>query len=200
MDAEKFGRFIAEMRKERGMTQAELAERLNVTYQAVSRWERGRGFPDISLLEPLSRELGVSLLELMNSHRLGAEAALTERDAAELVRCAGQIARENFVQEKAAGWLAAAITVGVGAVVVLTNHGNVGGGLIVGALVAEPMVALFYYAKNRESKESRKIYGALLQAGAGMLILLLYFYNVSPIVIALLIYLLLSLVIIFAGN
>lgn len=70
MDNEKFGKFISEIRKERGMTQAELAERLNVTNKAVSKWERGVGFPDIKLLEPLAEALEVSIVEIMKSERI----------------------------------------------------------------------------------------------------------------------------------
>lgn len=66
MDAKTMGKFIAEMRKEKGMTQASLAQVLHVTSQAVSKWERGIGFPDISTLQPLSVALGISLDELMN--------------------------------------------------------------------------------------------------------------------------------------
>ena len=54
MDAKAFGAFIAEKRKELGMTQSDLAAQLSVTDKAVSRWERGLGFPDISTLEPLA--------------------------------------------------------------------------------------------------------------------------------------------------
>jgi len=70
MDAEKFGAFIAEARKEKNMTQAELAEKLQVTDKAVSRWERGVGFPDINSLEALAEALGLSVLELMRSEKI----------------------------------------------------------------------------------------------------------------------------------
>ena len=50
MEAKQFGQFIAGIRKEKKMTQAELAEKINVTDKAVSRWERGLGFPDIQTL------------------------------------------------------------------------------------------------------------------------------------------------------
>ena len=69
MDAEKFGAFLQTRRKELGMTQNELAEKLYVTAKAVSRWERGVGFPDIKLLQPLADELQVSIVELMHSQR-----------------------------------------------------------------------------------------------------------------------------------
>lgn len=69
MDAEKFGAFIAGARKEKNMTQKALAERLHVTDKAVSRWERGLGYPDIHTLEPLAAALGVGLLELLHGER-----------------------------------------------------------------------------------------------------------------------------------
>lgn len=65
MEAKKLGEFIAEKRKEKQITQKELAKRLNVTDKAVSRWERGLGFPDINTLEPLADALGITLTELM---------------------------------------------------------------------------------------------------------------------------------------
>jgi len=67
MDNLKFGAFLAQCRKDKGWTQKDLAERLNVTDKAVSKWERGLGFPDIKLIEPLACLLGVSVLELMRS-------------------------------------------------------------------------------------------------------------------------------------
>ncbi len=70
MDAERFGAFIQARRKELGLKQSELAERIHVTDKAISRWERGVGFPDIKLLEPLADALEVSILELMQSERI----------------------------------------------------------------------------------------------------------------------------------
>lgn len=84
MDAKKFGDFIAQCRKENNMTQAQLAGLLHVTDKAVSRWERGLGFPDINTIEPLADALGISVLELMKSERI-TEAAIPSREAAEIV-------------------------------------------------------------------------------------------------------------------
>lgn len=70
MDAQKFGAFVAEHRKEKNMTQADLAAKLQVTDKAVSRWERGLGFPDINTIEPLADALELSVLELMKSERM----------------------------------------------------------------------------------------------------------------------------------
>ncbi|MCM1100310.1 MAG: helix-turn-helix domain-containing protein [Clostridium sp.] len=69
MDSRKFGEFIAAVRKEKGWTQAELAEKLNVTDKAVSRWERGLGFPDINTVKPLADALEVSVSEIMQSEK-----------------------------------------------------------------------------------------------------------------------------------
>ena len=66
MDQYVTGGAIRRLREERGLTQAKLAERLDVSAKAVSKWETGKGFPDISLLEPLAGALGVSVMELLS--------------------------------------------------------------------------------------------------------------------------------------
>lgn len=66
MDNKTIGRFIHQLRIEKGLTQQELADQLNVTNKAISKWECGRGCPDISLFEKLSEVLGVSVIELLN--------------------------------------------------------------------------------------------------------------------------------------
>ena len=60
------GAMIRRLREARGITQQQLAERLGVSDKAVSRWETGRGYPDISLVEPLASALGVSVIELFS--------------------------------------------------------------------------------------------------------------------------------------
>lgn len=83
MDAEKFGAFVQQRRKELGLSQAELGERLYVTAKAVSRWERGVGFPDIKLLQPLADALGITIVELMHGERMKKE--LSREEASSLV-------------------------------------------------------------------------------------------------------------------
>ena len=65
MDAKKTGNFIAEKRKELNMSQKELAQHLHITDKAISKWERGLSFPDITILIPLSEVLNVSLYDLL---------------------------------------------------------------------------------------------------------------------------------------
>ena len=70
MDQQKIGQFIAEMRKEQGLTQRELAEKLLITDKTVSKWECGKGMPDVSLMMPLCQILQISVNELLTGKRL----------------------------------------------------------------------------------------------------------------------------------
>lgn len=83
MDPKVFGGFIQSRRKLLQMNQAQLAEKLQVTAKAVSRWERAVGFPSIELLEPLAEALEVSLVELMRSRLM--EETLSGEEAAQIV-------------------------------------------------------------------------------------------------------------------
>ena len=69
MDAVKTGCLIAERRKQLNMTQKELAQKLHVSAQAVSKWERGLSFPDVSLLEPLAQQLDLTVSEVLSGSR-----------------------------------------------------------------------------------------------------------------------------------
>ena len=65
IDKVEFGSFVAELRKEKGLTQKELADKLLVSSKAISKWETGANMPDVSLLIPLADILGVSVTELL---------------------------------------------------------------------------------------------------------------------------------------
>lgn len=69
MDNKKFGCFIFQLRKEKGWTQQEFADKLFVTDKAVSKWERGLSFPDIELLIPIAELFSISVLELLKGER-----------------------------------------------------------------------------------------------------------------------------------
>ena len=84
MDNMKFGRFIRESRQAKGMTQKQLAEKIHVSDKAVSKWENGVGFPDIKILEPLAKSLGVNLLELMQSEK-NEEPEIDRQEAEQIV-------------------------------------------------------------------------------------------------------------------
>ena len=73
MDQLKIGKFIADCRKEKGLTQWQLAEKLGITDKAISKWERGIAMPDTSIMLELSDILGISVNELLNGEKLNME-------------------------------------------------------------------------------------------------------------------------------
>ena len=70
MDQIKIGKFIAEERKAKKYTQRELADKLSISDKTISKWERGNGFPEVSLLLPLCNELEITVNELLSGERL----------------------------------------------------------------------------------------------------------------------------------
>jgi len=78
---DKIGEFILKKRKDKNLTQKGLASKIGVTEQAVSRWERGLGCPDVSILEVLVKELDISILELLKGRKIENEVMkVTEAD------------------------------------------------------------------------------------------------------------------------
>lgn len=73
MEQEKIGKFIAKLRKEKGLTQDELGEKLSINGKTVSKWETGRTLPDISLLKSISDILGITVTELLTGEVLEKE-------------------------------------------------------------------------------------------------------------------------------
>lgn len=73
MDQIKIGKFIAKERKSKGYTQRQLADILGISDKTVSKWERGNGFPDVSLLLPLCEKLDISVNELLTGERVSEE-------------------------------------------------------------------------------------------------------------------------------
>ena len=70
MDTYITGAVVRQLREKRGLTQAQLAEKLHVSDKTVSKWETAKGLPDISLVEPLAQALGVSVIELMQDEQV----------------------------------------------------------------------------------------------------------------------------------
>lgn len=73
MDTKRIGAFIAQCRKEKNMTQVQLAEELGITNQAVSKWETGKGMPDVALMQQLCDVLEISINELFSGEHLSDE-------------------------------------------------------------------------------------------------------------------------------
>ena len=112
MDNIQFGRFVAQLRKEQNLTQKELAERLHVTDKAVSKWETGKGFPDLKLLEPLAQVLNVSLVELLQGERTPSP-TLTKEEAGQAAVQAMEQSQKNTARRylKLFRWLLTGIGV-----------------------------------------------------------------------------------------
>ena len=81
MDTKKIGKFIAENRKAKNLTQKALAEKLGVSDKTVSRWENGNYMPDLSMLKPLSEVLGISLNELLSGEYITQENVIEKAEA-----------------------------------------------------------------------------------------------------------------------
>lgn len=78
MNQEKIGKFLAQLRKEKNITQQELANKLGVTDKAISKWENGRCLMDISLLKPVSEILNVSVIEIINGEKIETDNVYTK--------------------------------------------------------------------------------------------------------------------------
>lgn len=78
MDAQTTGRFISMLRKEKGITQTSLADKLNISNRTVSKWENGDGFPDIAILPELGETLGVSVDEILKGEKFDNTIRITE--------------------------------------------------------------------------------------------------------------------------
>lgn len=101
IDNKKFGEFVAQLRKEKSLTQKELAERLFISDKTVSKWERGLSIPDVSLLIPIADVLGVTVTELLYGERLGRERSLGIEEVEGLVTCSMDMSKqERSVQKK----------------------------------------------------------------------------------------------------
>ena len=88
MDLVKIGKFISERRKLKGYSQVELADKLNISNKTISKWERGNGLPDVSLLLPLCKELDISVNELLCGESIS-EAEYQERAEDNLISVIG---------------------------------------------------------------------------------------------------------------
>lgn len=98
IDKAQFGRFVAELRREKNYTQKQLAELLNISDKAVSKWERGLSLPDVSMLLPLAQTLGVSVTELLESHRINADTPQDLEQVENIVKKAISFSGEKLPQ------------------------------------------------------------------------------------------------------
>lgn len=102
MNQEKIGKFIAKLRKQKNMTQQELAKKLGVTDRAISKWENGRGLPDYSLLQNLCDTLSVSINELFSGEKISKENYKTKAE-----ENMSKLINDNYNKKKKLNWIIA---------------------------------------------------------------------------------------------
>lgn len=101
IDKKQFGSFLLELRKQRGLTQKELAEKLFVSDKAVSKWECGQSMPDITLLKPLAGILEVTVAELLEGRRIEQSENMNTERVDAILNKAIQFSEEEIGEQKA---------------------------------------------------------------------------------------------------
>ena len=185
MDAQKFGAFIAQCRKEKSMTQSELAAKIMVTDKAVSRWERGKGFPDINLLLPLAEALEVSVLELMHSERQKEKVQLFQDDTiiVHLMENAVEMNKQNKQQDRIIACISCITMLFVTFFIKFYGYGSIGGGIVAGAFIAFIPIGFYLLISNRKDITGRKIYTIFTVLGICLTLALLTFLHVNSLIL-----------------
>lgn len=184
MDTEKFGKFIAACRMDNHMTQKELAQKLQVTDKAVSRWERGKGFPDISFLVPLSEALNISVPELMKSERDDTKREVfSAGEIRNVLTSASQMEKQNKREARLLSALISPVTVIVALWVVLLEKGSLLVGLWLGLAVALAVSGIVFLASKEAGRNARNVYSIFMLIGAGAIVLFLYLMGVDSLLL-----------------
>ena len=196
MDAEKFGAFIAVCRKEKNMTQAELAQKIKVTDKAVSRWERGKGFPDISILVPLSDALDISLPELMNSGKSSKRNDnISNIDLKYMITDMAEMDNKNRQDNRIIAWTAYPVVIITALWAVLSGHASILAAWIFGAAVALAITGLYLFAVNQNNTSGRRIYGIFMILGTGLSLLFSYLMGFNSSILLCVVFILFSTVV-----
>lgn len=149
MDQVKIGKFIAECRKEKHLTQLQLAERLGVSDRAVSKWETGRSMPDSSIMLELCDEIGINMNELFSGRRINMEnyKEIAENNLLQMKRSEEQNNKSMLRLEVVIGTLATVsfLTLAFTATLAVTNVVWRCGTIIVGFLIFG--VGIYYALK-----------------------------------------------------
>ena len=149
MNAKDMGMFICKLRKENNMTQMELAQQLHVTDKAVSRWERGIGYPDIQLLPALSESLHVSVAELISCKK---SLNYSNEEVTNIIHNLDVYKMESFRQDRKANKISLVCMIFVAACVYISGHGSIIGSLCIGAIFAMAVIGLYYLYYDNSTK------------------------------------------------
>lgn len=127
IDKKEFGRFLSELRKEKGWTQKELAEKLFVSDKTVSKWETGGSIPDVALLMPLAKLLEVTVPELLECRKFTVTETIAPERADILMSTVIQMSDEEREaaeksRKKIQGWFVGAAVIGLVACLVIDQY------------------------------------------------------------------------------
>ncbi|WP_337533046.1 helix-turn-helix transcriptional regulator [Holdemanella sp.] len=149
MNAKDMGMFICKLRKENNMTQMELAQQLHVTDKAVSRWERGIGYPDIQLLPALSESLHISVAELISCKK---SLNYSNEEVTNIIHNLDVYKMESFRQDRKADKISLVCMIFVAACVYISGHGSIIGSLCIGTIFAMAVIGLYYLYYDNSTK------------------------------------------------
>ena len=149
MNAKDMGLFINELRKENKMTQMELADKIHVTDKAVSRWERGIGFPDVQLLPSLAEALYISVAELISCKK---SSNYSNEEVTNIIHNLDVYKMESFRQDRKADKISLICMIFVAACVYISGHGSIIGSLCIGAIFAMSVIGLYYLYYDNSTK------------------------------------------------
>ena len=154
IDKHEFGTFIAMLRKEKGLTQKELAEQLFISDKAVSKWETGASVPGIDLLMPLADLLGVTVTELLMCRRMEQDNALSTTQVEQVVKAAISYSEEQTraYQNKGKWGLICIVSLLIAGLEALFSYW--GGCMTIGLMISVILGAIFaiyfcFFAKEK---------------------------------------------------
>lgn len=144
------GHFIAMIRKSKSFTQAELANKLSVTNKAVSKWETGRGMPDVSLLKPLSQILEVTINEVLSGEIINEGETITQMDTniETIIKMMEKLNRNKNIIIGVLIFVFGLILIGIGGTETNSNFGDFMSGLATGLSVGSMLIGIIIILCN----------------------------------------------------
>ncbi len=124
---EKFGLFVTELRKEKNLTQKDLAEKLYVSDKTVSKWERGLSMPNVVLLIPIADILDVTVTELLRGEKIDTQKNIDTKEVEELVVGSLDMAVRNSIHQHRKNWILAYLLcflISITEIIMLVASGN----------------------------------------------------------------------------
>lgn len=162
MDQKKFGSFLRELRKEKQLTQEQLAERFGVTSRSVSRWETGSNMPDLSILVELADFYDVDIRDIIDGERKGEDMNKEEKERLQLVADYAETEKNTLLMRLRIFSIVGLISLIAGlTMMVISRDNNLPVydylmGTLMGVAIGALLVAVFYSTRVLENMRKRK--------------------------------------------